>query len=43
MTRFVDIAPYIGVFALVVDIQGTVIATHSRDGADWLAYEDVSE
>jgi len=33
----------IGVMALVVDIKGTVLATHSRDGADWTSYEDVSE
>jgi hypothetical protein len=33
----------IGVMALVIDLKGTVIATHSRDGADWTPYEDVSE
>ncbi|SCF19937.1 Subtilase family protein [Micromonospora viridifaciens] len=33
----------VGVFALVVDIKGTVISTQSRDGVDWLPYEDVSE
>jgi len=33
----------IGVMALVVDIKGTVIAAHSRDGVDWTPYEDVSE
>jgi hypothetical protein len=33
----------IGVMALVVNIKGSVIASHSRDGIEWTPYEDVSE
>lgn len=33
----------IGVMALVADVKGSVIASHSRDGVDWVPFEDVSE